>query len=181
MWVFTTDIPGPSSTDIRNGEALDRVESFLVRPAKVVDEGLPKMIAIGQRLPGNIGHAGVEGIDLRTNRRIVAATFELFAEFRFQKAKDLFCLRPAAAFSFDRLRGFLQEANTLIARPRLHPFECAIDQTHGGQPVKGGIDPAIERDVWRSLIRGSECSIATKDLADRSPSLTAQSRIMMAA
>ncbi len=84
MLVFTTDIPGPSSTDSRNGEALDRVESFLVRPAKVVDEGLPKMIAVGQRLTRNSRHAGGDGFDLGTKRRIAAVTFKLLAEFRFQ-------------------------------------------------------------------------------------------------
>src|SRR5712691_9837889 len=99
MLIFTTDIPGPSSADSRNGKAIDRVESFLVRPAKVVDEGLSKMIAVGQRLTRDSGHAGVDGFDLRTNRRIAAVTFEFLAEFRLKQSINLFTLSPAAAFS----------------------------------------------------------------------------------
>src|SRR6266852_3805515 len=119
MLVFTTDIPGPSSTDSRNGKALDGVEPFLEWPAEVVDKGLTKMIAVGQRLTGNFRHAGVNGFDLCAKRRIAAVTFELLTEFRFQQAINLFCLRPAAAFSVYRLRSFLQEANALVAGPRL--------------------------------------------------------------
>src|SRR6266481_2018578 len=75
----------------------------------------------------------------------------------------------------------MQEANALIASPGLHPREAAVDQAHGCEPVESRIDPAIQGDIRRALIGGSGVSITAKHLADRSPCLTAQSRIMMAA
>src|ERR1700694_5970294 len=140
------------STGSPRRTAIDGVEPFLIRPAEVVDEGLPKMIAVSQRLTGNLHHAGVNGFDLCTKREIGAVTIELFAEFRLQQSINLFCLRPAPSSSVYRLRSVLQEANALIARPGLHPCESAIDQTHGCQAVKRGINQAGSRQGRRALV-----------------------------
>src|ERR1700694_4275005 len=168
------------STGSPRRNAIDGVEPFLIRPAEVVDEGLPKMIAVSQRLTGNLRHAGVNGFDLGTKRGIGAVTFELLAEFRLQQSINLFCLRPAAS-SFYRLRSFLQEANALIARPGLHPCESAIDQTYGRQAVKRRIDPAVQWHIRRALIRGGGTSLAAKELSDRSPFPAAEMGIVMTA
>src|SRR5882762_1396447 len=75
----------------------------------------------------------------------------------------------------------MQEANALIASPGLHPREAAVDQAHGCEAVECRIDPTIQGDIRRALIGGSGVSITAKHLADRSPRLTAQSRIVMTA
>src|SRR5260370_40478197 len=75
----------------------------------------------------------------------------------------------------------MQEANALIASPGLHPRKAAVDQANRCEPVESRIDPAIQGDIRRALIGGGKVSITAKDLADRPPRLTAQSRIVVAA
>src|ERR1700682_6716645 len=99
MLIFGAEVADPTSTGSPRRNTIDGVEPFLIRRAEVVDEGLPKMIAVSQRLTGNLRHAGVNGFDLGTKRGIGAVTFELLAEFRLQQSINLFCLRPAAAAS----------------------------------------------------------------------------------
>ncbi|HYL98955.1 MAG TPA: hypothetical protein VEZ90_08365 [Blastocatellia bacterium] len=52
--------------------------------------------------------------------------------------------------------------------------ESAVNHAHPYQAIESWVDPAIEGDIRRALIRGRMRSIAAKDLADGSPSLSAQ-------
>src|SRR3989442_7292581 len=181
MLVFSAHVANPTPGCCPSRKAIDGVESFLVRPAEIVNQRLPKVIAVRERHTRNSRHANVNGFDLGTKSRIASATFEFVAEFRLQQSINLFCLSPAAAFSVYRHGSFLQEPNALIACPRLHPFESAINQTHGCQAVESWIQPASEREIRRALIGQGGVAFAAKDLADRSPLPAAEFRIVMPA
>src|SRR6266850_2515427 len=75
---------------------------------------------------------------------------------------------------------FVDESSALCASPRAHAHKPAIDDTERSEALECRIDPGIQGDIGRTLIRGRRGSITSKDLADRSPFTTAQVRIMMA-
>src|SRR6266446_8940160 len=181
MLVFSAHITNPTPGCCPSRKAIDGVEPFLVRPAVIINHRLPKVIAVCERLSGDCCNSRVNRFDAPAKTSVAAPSFDFVAEFRFEQAIYLLRLRPTSAFSIYGLGSFLQEANALIARPRLHPFESAINQTHGCQAVKSRIDPAIQGDIGRALVRWRVRSIAPKDLADRSPFPAAEFRIVMPA
>src|SRR5713226_5648616 len=127
MLVFAAHVADPTSCCCPSRKAIDGVEPFLIRPAEIINQRLPEVIAIRERLPGDCCDPRVDRFDTPAKSSIATFSFEFVAKFCFEQAINLVCLRPAAAFHFDRLRSFLQEANALIASPGLHPFECALD------------------------------------------------------
>src|SRR6266478_1022175 len=131
MLVFSAQVADPAPGRCPSRKAIDGVETFLERPAKIINQCLSEVIAIREWLSRDCCNSRVDRFDASAKSSVAALSFELVAEFCFEQAIYLFRLRPAAAFSVYGLRRFLQEANALIACPRLHPCECAFDQAHG--------------------------------------------------
>src|SRR5713226_9405729 len=139
--VFSSHVADPTARCGPSGNAIDGVEPFLIRPAKVINHRLPEVIAIGEWLSRDSCNSRIDRFDASAKSSVATFSFELLAEFRFEQAINLVCLRPAVALCAHRLRGFLQEANALIPSPGLHPCESTVDQAHGCEPVKRRIDP----------------------------------------
>jgi hypothetical protein len=75
---------------------------------------------------------------------------------------------------------FAQQTRTLITRPGAHTGKSTVDQTHGSKAIERRIDPAVERNIRRTLICRRVRALAAKDLADGTPSCTTELRVMMA-
>src|SRR5882672_9704166 len=127
MLILGANVADPTPSCCPSRKAIDGVESLLIRPAEIINHRLSKVIAIRERLSRDCCNSCVDRFDASAKSSGASLSFELVAEFCFEQAIYLFRLRPAAAFSVYRLRRFLQEANALIACPRLHPCECALD------------------------------------------------------
>src|SRR5207247_8343383 len=181
MLVFSAHIANPTPGCCPSRKASDGVEPFLVRPAVIINHRLPKVIAVCERLSGDCCNSRVNRFDASAKSSVATFSFEFVTEFRFEQPMDFFRLRPASAFSIYRLGSFLQETNALIASPGLHPFECAIDQTHSCQAVESWIDPAIQGDIGRPLIRRRGVSVAAEEFADRPPLAASELSIVMTA
>src|SRR6266571_411691 len=147
MLVFSAHIADPTPGCCPSRNAIDGVEPFLVRPATIINQCLPEVIAIRERLSRDCCNPRVDRFDASAKSSVATFSFEFVAEFCFEQAIYLLRLRPTAAFSVYRLGSFLQEASALIARPRLRPCKSAIDQAHGCESVKRRVDPAIERNI----------------------------------
>src|SRR5712664_1861252 len=128
MLVFSPHIANPTPGCCPSRKAVDGVESFLVWPAEIINERLTEVIAIREWLSGDCCNSRVDRFDASAKSSVATFSFEFVAEFRFEQAIHLLRLRPTAAFSIYRLGSFLQEANALVARPRLHSRESAVDQ-----------------------------------------------------
>ena len=126
------------------------------------------MIAVGKGLARDFSHATIDRFDLGPSTAAAANSFPIATEFSFKQAVDLLGLRAACA-RLDVISGLIQKSHTLVSSPRLHACKPAVDQAHGREPVQGRINPAIERNVGRTLIRWRMRSVA-KELADRPPS-----------
>src|SRR5258708_169571 len=173
MLEFAVHIAHPMPGCCPSRKASDGVEPFLVRSAKIIYHRLPEVIAIRKWLSRDSGHSCVDGFDAPAKLSVATFSLEFVVEFGLEQAKNLFCLWSTAAFPIHRVRSLLQKPDALIARPRPHPCEPAVNHAHSNQAVKSRINPAVEWYVRRPLIRWRRCSIATKDLANRSPGLTA--------
>src|SRR6266403_515688 len=129
--VFSANVADPTPRCSPSRNTIDGVEPPLVRPAEIINQCLPEVITIRERLTRDSCNSRVDRFDASAKSSVATSSFEFVAEFPFEQAIHLLRLRPTAAFSIYRLGSFLQEANALIARPRLHPRESAIDQAHG--------------------------------------------------
>src|SRR5579859_304465 len=138
------------------------------------------MIAVGEWLARDIGHAGIDRFQVGAGAVWTSRSIKFAAEFRFEELIRLLGFRATDA-GVDTLTRFAQKANALVSRPGFHPSESAVDQAHGREAIKRRINPAIERNIGGTLIFGRVRTIATKDLADRSPRIAAQFRVVMPA
>src|SRR5262245_35643784 len=98
MLVFGSHIARPASAGSPRRNAIDGVESFLVRPAEIIGDCLPEMVAVGERLARDIRETGINRFHLGT-RAFAANTFEFAAKFRFEKAVEFLGSRFAVALA----------------------------------------------------------------------------------
>src|SRR6266851_405013 len=147
MLVFSAHIANPTPGCCPSRKAIDGVEPFLVRPAVIINHRLPKVIAVCERLSGDCCNSRVNRFDAPAKMSVATPSFEFVAEFRFEQAIYLLCLRPATQLLVYFFGSFIHEARALIPRPRAHPCKSAINHTQCGKAVKRGIDPAIKRNV----------------------------------
>src|SRR6266705_6609970 len=117
MLVFSANVADPTPSCGPSRNAIDGVEPFLVRPAEIIDQRLPEVIAVREWLSGNSCNSRVDRFDASVKSPVAAFSFEFVAEFCFEQVIYLFRLRPTAAFSIHRLGSLLQEANAFIAGP----------------------------------------------------------------
>ena len=106
MLVFTAQIKDDRSGRRASRHAGHIIETLLVGPSEVVDDRLAKMIAVGQRLPGDAGHAGVNRFSL--GAQVAAAVFEkgaLTGKFQVQGAVDTASFAFLLSLSLGRRRG----------------------------------------------------------------------------
>src|SRR6267378_8632082 len=101
-------------------------------------------------------------------------------EFVLQGKEEFVSFHHAVCSLPKLLFCFIEKACALASRPGPHSREATVDQSHRIQTIESRIDPAIERNVRGTLIPGSGCSVAAKDLADRAPFAAAEFPIVMA-
>jgi hypothetical protein len=147
--VFSANInyPSPGSGPAR--EPCDGIETFLKRPAKIVEERLAKVVAVCKRRPGNPGESRVDRLESYSAIASSAKKVELRREFlpqRIVKPRGL-CLRSGV---LQRLTRFIHKARTFQPCPRPDSENCVIHRTHRHQTIEKRIDPAIERNVRRT-------------------------------
>jgi hypothetical protein len=103
MLVFTAHVADPTSRCCPSRKAVDRVEPFLIRPAEIINQRLPEVIAIRERLPGDCCDPRVDSFDASVKLSIATFSFEFVAEFCFEQAINPVRLGPALALHFDQL------------------------------------------------------------------------------
>src|SRR5882724_10347528 len=124
------------------------------------------MVAVVQWHTGDVFRACVDR--LQTKCPVSAATrrFEFGMKFALKGENELcgFALLVRSLREF--FICFVDESSALCASPRAHAHKPAIDHPERSEALECRIDPAIERNVGRTLVRRRRVSIATKDLAD---------------
>src|SRR5207249_1657358 len=85
LLVLAPNIPDPTACSGPRGKPRDRVESSLIRTAKVIDEGLAEIITVREGLTGNIRKASIYRLEPSTKWRAYTRAFYLFLKFGLKK------------------------------------------------------------------------------------------------
>src|SRR6266480_1589856 len=141
MLVFSSHIADPAPSCCPDGEAVDGVEPFLIRPTEIINQRLTEVIAIRERFSGDCYNSRVDRFDASAQSSVAAPSVKFVAKFRFEQLIGFLCLRHAL-YLHDPVPCFTQQTRALQTRPGPHTCKSAIDRTPCGEAVKRGIDPA---------------------------------------
>src|SRR6266478_3828843 len=89
MLIFAANVADPTPGCRPSGNTIDGVEPFLVRPAKIINQCLPEVIAIRKWLSGDSGHSCVDRFDASAKLSVATLSFEFVTKFRFEEAINL--------------------------------------------------------------------------------------------
>ena len=149
-----------------------------VRTAKVVDLGLGKVIAISMGSPELYSVREYNDSSRKIRRPHPAVPFP--AKFALQFIDEVLLIATRGVTAVQPFLRFTEQSGEFPACPGPVSGKCAVNQTEGGQAIECRINPAVQRNIRRSLILRQRVSLA-KPFANRSPVTAAQLGVVMAA
>src|ERR1019366_4904036 len=154
MLILTPNIKGEASCRAVARETVVSVEALCIGTAEVIDNSLAEMIAVVQWRPTDRYISGVDRFNFRRIVRSAVEESQFECEFLFElKFKGGDCFWRASVclqFTF----GLVQQVRGFKASPRPRREKHSADIAHACQLLHRRIDPAIERQGWRSHVFG---------------------------
>src|SRR5579864_9449473 len=125
------------------------VKTLFFGTPEIVGDSLPKVIAVRQRLPDNLGAPGIGRLESHIG--VVPAVQQSYfaGEFLFEFVVKVRRFRFVGFIAIDAIAGFFHLPGTFHARPRAHCSDVAIDVPERRQALERWIDPAVEWNVGR--------------------------------
>src|SRR5262249_25027813 len=143
----------PKITRPRAGSRVERktrrsTPTLSIGSPKIVNLRFGEVVTVLKRCARDVPNVRVDRLETRLRFRHFRV--QLGAKFRLKLAVDGFGGRI-----WDHFLGRLADQPCALApSPWTHGRKSTIDQAHSHKPIKGWIDPAIERNVRRAQIPG---------------------------
>src|SRR5690348_10082339 len=124
-----------------------RTQAFLIRSSVIIDDCLPKIEPISERLSRDSCDARVDRFHSCPYVLPPAHLAEFTSEFLRELRINLCGFRRAAVLDI-LIFSFVQQADAFQACPRAHSKHSTPHIAHGSEAIEARVNPTIHGDVW---------------------------------